>query len=361
MAPAGVIFRVEGSVHSGVMRRLLVSLAVGVGGMTVLLAGLLWDALLHADDPGLAAREGLFTLSNPGHLLLAVGIALSLVGLLAAGDAALSLRAGRTWGAGGARRAAVGVAALVVVAAAVTGTWAGRAGHAEHGDGHLTAADSGHGHSDAASEPAAAGAAPAAPTSEHDAASGHGHDDGHGHAHDAVADGSPTAAQRTAADRLRAATITATRRWASPKAAESDGFRPITPVLNGLQHWHSQRFFTDGRVLEPSAPEALVYASTSRGPVLVAAMFLMERLGDKGPQLGGPLTVWHDHEDLCFSSDGRVVGFHRPPRTTCPPGSVNQRTPEMLHVWTVENPAGPFAAEMEPAALLAIAERGGPA
>lgn len=360
MAPAGVIFRVRRSVHSVVMRRLLVSLGIGVGGMAALLAGLLWDALLHADDPGLAAREGLFTLSNPGHLLLAVGIALSLVGLLGAGDAALSLRAGRTWGAGGVRRGVGALAVVVVLGAAVAGTWAGRAGHeheavtaadggpAAHGEpGH--AHDAGHGHDGAQQDPGA-----------HD----NGHDEGHAHDHAGdghiaghdVTVGEPTSEQQAAADRLRAATITAVRRWASQDTARSDGFKPITPVLNGLQHWHNQRFFTDGRVLEPTAPEELIYASTSRGPVLVAAMFLMERLGDKGPQIGGPLTVWHDHEDLCFSTDGRVVGFHRPPRLTCPPGSVNQRTPEMLHVWVVDNPAGPFAPEMEPAALQAIAE-----
>ncbi|HEX9969270.1 MAG TPA: hypothetical protein VGB03_03955 [Acidimicrobiales bacterium] len=337
------------------MRRLLVSLGIGVGGMVALLAGLLWDALLHADDPGLAAREGLFTLSNPGHLLLAAGIALSLVGLLGAGDAALSLRAGRTWGAGGLRRGAAALASVLVLGAAATGTWAGQQGHEhevaasgtpagaaaghEHGDGH---AEGGHddGHADGGA---------------HD--DSHSHGDAHSDGHGTMATGRPTAEQQAAADRLRAATMAAARRWASQDDARAEGFKPITPVLNRFQHWHNQAFFTDGRVLEPTAPEELIYASTSRGPVLVAAMFLMERVGDKGPQVGGPLTVWHDHEDLCFSSDGRVVGFYRPPRLTCPPGAVNQRTPEMLHVWIVDNPAGPFAPEMEPAALQAIAER----
>ena len=357
------------------MRRLLVSLAVGVGGMAVLLAGLLWDAVLHAADPGLAGRERLFTLSNPGHALLGVGIGLSLVGLLGAGDAALSLRAGsmdgaaRGWGRRGLRPAVGLAAAVLVVAAAGTAAWAARQGH-EHVDGggddhHVMAPAAGHVEGDghghaaaavpAAAAPAAAVPAAAAPAAAAPAAVAPASD---GHAHTHAAAGGPTREQQAAADRLRAATIAATRRWASRDAAEADGFTPMTPVLNGLQHWHNQRFFTDGRVLEPSAPEELIYASTSRGPVLVAAMYLMERVGDRGPAIGGPLTVWHDHDDLCFSAQGRVVGFHRPPRQTCPPGSVNQRTPEMLHVWLVENPAGDFAAEMEPAALLAIAERG---
>ena len=351
MAPAGVIFRVCGSVHSIVMRRLLWSVGVGGVGMGAVLAGLVWDAVLHGADPSLAATEGLFTLSNPGHLLLVGGIALACLGLLLTADAALALRGGGSWGGEGGRLRRVALGAAVVVLAGVAGTaaWADSRGHAHEGEaahagGTAQAADN-HGH---------AADAPAVPVADAAAAGGAHPDDGHAHA---SADPSgATPAQRAAADRLLAQTKAAAVRWASLDVAKADGFRAITPVLNGLQHWHNQRFFTDGEVLDPQAPEELIYASTSRGPVLVAVMYLMERLDEPGPQIGGPLTVWHDHEDLCFSADGTVVGFHRPPRRTCPPGSVNQRTPEMLHVWLVDNPAGPFAAEMEPTALLAIAE-----
>lgn len=359
MAPAGVIFRVCRSVHSVVMRRLLWSVGIAGMGMAAVLAGLVWDAVLHGADPSLAATEGLFTLSNPGHLLLVVGIAAACGGVLLTADAALALRGGGSWGGEGGRlrRVALGAAVVVLAGVAATAAWADSRGHAH--PAYDNAAPHGHGlvpavadhHSPAVPDPvpAVANAAPA-----HDEA--HGHDDGDGHGHGPADPSGATSAQRAAADRLLADTKAAAVRWASLDAARVDGFRAITPVLNGLQHWHNQRYFTDGRVLDPRAPEELIYATTSRGPVLVAAMYLMERLGEPGPAIGGPLTVWHDHEDLCFSADGRVVGFHRPPRRTCPPGSVNQRTPEMLHVWLVDNPAGPFAAEMEPAALLAIAE-----
>lgn len=331
------------------MRRLVVSLGVGLGGMVLLLAGLSWDALLHAADPGLAGREGLFTASNPGHVLLALGIAVTLVGLLSAGDAALAVQAGGRWGQGGLRRAAAGVSVLVVAATAFTGVWAARAGHGHEGAaaGH----DDGHGHEGTAAPAAApAAGAPAAPA----AAAAAAHDDGHGHSHGGAADASgATPEQRAAADRLVAATKASTRRWATQAAARADGFRPITPVWNGLQHWHNQGFHTDGKVLDANAPEELIYASTSKGPVQVGAMYLMPEVGRPGPKLGGPLTVWHAHDDLCFTSDAMVVGFARP---TCPAGSMNVPTPEMLHVWVVANPDGPFAEEMSPAALVAVAE-----
>jgi hypothetical protein len=305
------------------MRRLLLFLVVGVIGVALLLSGLVWDAVLHADDPGLAAREGLFTFSNPGHLLLALGIALTSAGLIGATDAALSLRAGRPWGRGGPRLAAAALCTLVVSGAAVTGTWATRAGH-DHDDRQKASS---------ASEA-----------------------DGHSHVAGGHATAGPTADQQAAADTLRADTRRATVKWASVDAARRDGYRAITPVFDGIQHWHNDRFHTDGKVLDPDAPEELVYASTTRGLVLVAAMYLMPTVGEPGPQVGGPLTVWHDHTDLCFTIEGRVVGFHRPPTLTCPAGSATARTPEMLHVWVVDNPAGPFAPEMTPAALVAIAE-----
>ena len=64
--------------------RLLRMVLVGAAGLVLLVTGLIWDAVLHARDPGLAAEEGVFALSNPGHLLAGIGIALVTVGLAGA-------------------------------------------------------------------------------------------------------------------------------------------------------------------------------------------------------------------------------------------------------------------------------------
>ena len=55
---------------------------ITVWGAVTLLVGLAWDAWLHRVDPDLAVREGVFTLTNPSHALLVIGIALVMAGAI---------------------------------------------------------------------------------------------------------------------------------------------------------------------------------------------------------------------------------------------------------------------------------------
>ena len=64
------------------MRRIVTFLGVTAAGLVAVLAGLAWDVARHAHDPSLAAREGVLTLTNPGHALVGIGIALTGAGLL---------------------------------------------------------------------------------------------------------------------------------------------------------------------------------------------------------------------------------------------------------------------------------------
>src|SRR4051812_37099825 len=60
------------------VRRL--GLGITFAGAIAQVFGLIVDAWLHAADPTLAEREGVFSLSNGGHALLIGGIALVVVG-----------------------------------------------------------------------------------------------------------------------------------------------------------------------------------------------------------------------------------------------------------------------------------------
>jgi hypothetical protein len=100
---------------------------------------------------------------------------------------------------------------------------------------------------------------------------------------------------------------------------------------------------TDGRVLDPTRPEGLLYAHTNRGPVVVAAVYLMNHAGEPGGAVGGCLTHWHEHHELCSSdpAKGKITGV-RNQQGRCPPGQVPWAAPPMLHTWVIDIPGGPF-------------------
>jgi hypothetical protein len=52
-------------------------------GLVLQLIGLSWDRVLHTLDPGLASREGVFSVDNPSHLLVLLGLGLAVGGVCA--------------------------------------------------------------------------------------------------------------------------------------------------------------------------------------------------------------------------------------------------------------------------------------
>lgn len=164
-----------------------------------------------------------------------------------------------------------------------------------------------------------------------------------------------TAGQREAAVGLIAATGRTLARYAQVAVARAEGFVPVDDT-----HWVSHRNVADGRILDPDRPESLVYlpeggGPEGRDPLLAGAMYV---LTDRrpGPQVGGPLTVWHFHrfsKVVCFVDGAFPTGFaDRAGR--CRRGVPSRTSPEMLHVW-LANPDGPFAHDMSLSADVGLA------
>jgi hypothetical protein len=85
---------------------------------------------------------------------------------------------------------------------------------------------------------------------------------------------------------------------------------------------------------------------------LEAAMFMMplgSRFADV-PDVGGQLTQWHIHDNLCLKQNPTdpaqqlVAGLLANPNDPCPAGTTKVLPVPMLHVWILKNKCGPFSA-----------------
>ncbi len=297
------------------MRKTAAFLGAGLVGVAALLLGLALDSYLHARDPNLAHREGLFTLTNPGHVLLGVGIALVVAGLVGAAYTSMPLG---VW----ARRGLLAVSLTLIV---VSGDVAGWAASVEWSASHA-ATQTAHTH------------AAAAPTA------------------------TVTAEQLEAAARLLQETKAAVAKYGDERVAVAAGYQPMEPPDLEIVHFVNPAYFSVADILRPEHVQSLIYYNSTHGPVLIGAMYIMPRLGMPGPEIGGSLTPWHHHDDLCFDNVTNVIVafahsafFDRGEKSgSCPHGSSNRRTPEMLHVWIVDNPGGPFDIDMAPDAVRAV-------
>ena len=155
-----------------------------------------------------------------------------------------------------------------------------------------------------------------------------------------------TPEQAAAARQLYAETAAAIAPYRDWRAAWAAGYRPSGSQATPSTHWMNQRYVDAGYVLDPRHPQGLVYANTRHGPELIGAMFEMRRIGQFGPDPGGPLTAWHQHENVCFTPFGLEFSLMTP-TATCPVGSIDISAPPMLHVWIVPNPGGQFAVDID--------------
>ena len=157
-----------------------------------------------------------------------------------------------------------------------------------------------------------------------------------------------TPEQQAAAENLIAISLWRLPQWSDPKVAEAAGFHSIGDGFTGYEHLIQWDWINDNYVLDPDHPESLVYRVDGDGTrTLEAAMYMLpqgETL-DTVPELGGKLTQWHIHDNLCFTPGEApkvrgVTGVGQ----GCPPGLTKLDPVPMIHVWIVPHPCGPFAA-----------------
>jgi hypothetical protein len=157
-----------------------------------------------------------------------------------------------------------------------------------------------------------------------------------------------TLEQQARAENLVAVTLFRLPQFADPATAEAMGYFSIGDGFTGYEHYIKWELIDDGKILDPDYPESLVYRVQGGTRTLAAAMYMLPTGTTLAqvPDIGGPLTQWHIHDNLCFTND--PVSPHVAGITsvggTCSPPLVKFDPVPMIHVWIVPHPCGPFAA-----------------
>jgi hypothetical protein len=158
-----------------------------------------------------------------------------------------------------------------------------------------------------------------------------------------------TPEQQARAENLLAINLLRLPQWADTAVAEAAGYHSIGDAATGDQHYINWSLIDDGRILDPDYPESLVY-SVDRGGnrTLEAAMYMLPTgtTLDTVPDIGGKLTQFHIHNNLCFTDDPVAPQLRGviAANEECRPPLVKLAQVPMIHVWIVPNRCGPFAA-----------------
>jgi hypothetical protein len=156
-----------------------------------------------------------------------------------------------------------------------------------------------------------------------------------------------TAEQTATAKGLLDETIAATSAYRDPAAATKAGFdvqaawdrkqkkvaatgRTPKKAGVGMVHVPNRANRTDGKVLDPNAPETLVYTHAADGTFhLVGVMFTAEK--KTPPTSYQPYVRWHTHEG-CI---GGGLAKAKPVDGVCAKGTTARTSGAMTHVWFV--------------------------
>lgn len=160
-----------------------------------------------------------------------------------------------------------------------------------------------------------------------------------------------TADQQARAEDLLYRTREILPKFASTQTALKNGFTSIQDAGTGVEHYINWSYINDEHELNPDYPESLVYQVGAGGKrTLVSAMYMVGDEYDLAtvPDVGGALTQWHIHNNLCFDQDPSVTGVTRVVGVTSENGpcsfGIKLNPNPMLHVWLIPQKCGPFAA-----------------
>ena len=123
------------------------------------------------------------------------------------------------------------------------------------------------------------------------------------------------------------------------------GYFSIGDEGSGYEHLIKYSLLNDGRFLDTTAPESLVYKVVGTSKTLVSAMFIAPpgtAMNDTTlVNYGGGLLQWHVHNNLCWKSVNgvpKVMGAIDA-NGNCPAGSALQAGgAPMVHVWITSHP-----------------------
>ena len=314
--------------------------ALSLFGFLLIAIGLATDFVLHANDSSLAANEGVFSIKNPGHLLLAIGLVVVAVGL----GRAASIMISNASGDSGILRIArvslgIGVVALVVALGYIV---AGPGFGHEHGT--VLSADSsvfdGVDRSRLPEEEALALATLSwsRPGSLSDDAD-HGHDG---------ADSEPddlTAKEEETLDSQIAIATAARTRFDTVAEAEALGYVQGSGVNDGSgAHWI--KWSLVDKPFDIENPSMLLFDELKRGEPMGLIAYSYWVPSDHTPEgFAGETDEWHRHVGMCFEG-GWLKDDNIPDRRSCAGDWINGSDLWMLHAWVVpglENEYGQFA------------------
>jgi hypothetical protein len=139
-------------------------------------------------------------------------------------------------------------------------------------------------------------------------------------------------------------------KYADPATAVADGYSSIGDAGTGSEHYIKSSLIQDGDMLDPAAPESLVYDVSGTQRTLAGAMYIVSSRPLTDPSLtsyAGPLMTWHEHNNLCWGvgPDGKpkVVGL-TDANGNCSRGVKAGGDTPMVHVWIVPRTCGVFSA-----------------